>query len=75
MARQICCHQSDHRPLYECQHLNHCIQIVGGYLNLLPYSHTNAKCGNLMHADCIEKHGKCHHNSGVKKWIGTWDQN
>lgn len=25
-------------------------------------------CGNLMHASCIEKHGKCHKNAAVKEW-------
>jgi hypothetical protein len=26
------------------------------------------KCGNLMHAACIERYGKCHDDAGVKEY-------
>jgi len=79
MARQICCHKTDHRPLYACQHFT---EIETGlvpeifYINNKPFIKDGRlfiqkqfveKCGNLMHADCIEKYGKCHKNSGVRQ--------
>lgn len=63
MPRQICCWDTDHRPLYECQHFSHT-----GWEEYKgrDFKKIMKKCGNLMHADCIERFGKCHENAGVK---------
>ena len=62
MFRQICCHKTDHRPLYECMHIIK-IKSEGTFFEKTEI------CGNLMHTDCIERLGKCHKNSGVKKHV------
>ncbi len=61
--RQICCHKTDYRPLYECL----CVTTARLTMGEKP-TYKIENCGNLMHADCIEKYGKCHKHSGVRQW-------
>lgn len=66
MHRQICCHKTDHRLLYECQHTELTRTKTEKDRGWTYYTYENVMCGNLMHADCIERFGKCHKNSGVR---------
>ena len=74
MPRQICCHKTDTRPLYKCQHIEQLSVPPTRWPKFNPKtiivycSPPTKECGNLMHADCIERFGKCHTKSGVKKW-------
>ncbi len=65
-AKQICCSEKDKRPLYECQHSK--IIFSSNLFRGEIVDYTFERCRNLMHADCIEKHGKCHENSEVREF-------
>ena len=67
MNRQICCWKTDHRLLYKCQHVKE-VEHKNKKGQWTYYYWEEVECGNLMHADCIERLGKCHKDAGVKKY-------